>query len=90
MPRQTKLARRCVPQQVDLFAAEPQTTTGGMPAVELSQTERAQLMQLLSGGRDGARKLKRTQVLLAADGGASDGGIARSVGSAGPSRTSRL
>jgi hypothetical protein len=32
MPRQTKPARRCAPQQVDLFAAEPQTTTGGMPA----------------------------------------------------------
>src|SRR5438552_19155026 len=25
-------ARRCAPQQVDLFPAEPQTTTGGMPA----------------------------------------------------------
>jgi hypothetical protein len=32
MPRQTKPARRRAPQQVDLFAAEPQTTTGGMPA----------------------------------------------------------
>jgi len=32
MPCQTKPARRCAPQQVDLFAAEPQTTTGGMPA----------------------------------------------------------
>ena len=32
MPRQTKPARRCAPPQVDLFAAEPQTTTGGMPA----------------------------------------------------------
>ena len=31
MPRQTKLARRGAPQQVDLFAGEPQTT-GGMPA----------------------------------------------------------
>src|SRR5215475_6722795 len=31
MPRQTKPARRCAPQQVDLFAAEPQTTTGGVP-----------------------------------------------------------
>src|SRR5260370_35430616 len=32
MPRQSKPARRCAPHQVDLFAAEPQTTTGGMPA----------------------------------------------------------
>ena len=32
MPRQMTPAHRCAPQQVDLFAAEPQTTTGGMPA----------------------------------------------------------
>jgi transposase len=48
--------------------------------VELSQTERAELLQLLSGGTHGARKLKRAQVLLAADGGASEEEIARSVG----------
>ena len=48
--------------------------------VELSQTERAELTALLSGGKHAARKLKRAQVLLAADGGASDEEIARSVG----------
>jgi transposase len=48
--------------------------------VELSQTERAELLQLLSGGKHAARKLKRAQVLLAADGGVSDEEIARSVG----------
>jgi transposase len=48
--------------------------------VELSQSEREELTALLSGGKQGARKLKRAQVLLAADGGASDGEIARSVG----------
>jgi len=37
--------------------------------VELSQTERAELTALLSGGKHAARKLKRAQVLLAADGG---------------------
>ena len=48
--------------------------------VELSQSERAGLMQLLSGGTHVARKLKRAQVLLAADRGASDEEIARSIG----------
>ena len=47
--------------------------------VELSQTERAELTALLSGGKQATRKLKRAQVLLAADGGASDEEIARSV-----------
>jgi hypothetical protein len=32
MPCQTKPARRCAPRQIDLFAAEPQATTAGMPA----------------------------------------------------------
>jgi len=40
--------------------------------VELSQTERDELKALLSGGRHAARKLKRAQILLAADAGASD------------------
>ena len=48
--------------------------------VELSQTERAELTALLSGGKHAARKLKRAQVLLAADAGAGDEEIARSVG----------
>ena len=51
--------------------------------VELSQTERAELTALLSGGKHAARKLKRAQVLLAADVGASDEAIATSVGVSG-------
>jgi len=47
--------------------------------VELSQTERAELTALLSGGKRSARKLKRAQILLAADAGASDEAIARTV-----------
>jgi transposase len=47
--------------------------------VELSQTERAELTALLSGGKQATRRLKRAQVLPAADGGASDEEIARSV-----------
>ncbi|WP_245322858.1 IS630 family transposase, partial [Bradyrhizobium valentinum] len=51
--------------------------------VELSQTEQAELTALLSGGKHAARKLKRAQVLLAADAGASDDAIATSVGVSG-------
>src|SRR5487761_1331989 len=35
--------------------------------VELNQEERDQLTRMLSGGRHAARKLKRAQILLAAD-----------------------
>ena len=48
--------------------------------VELSQTERSELTALLSGGKHAARKLKRAQILLAADAGTSDDDIAISVG----------
>jgi hypothetical protein len=48
--------------------------------VELSQIERAELTALLSGGKHAARKLKRAQILLAADAGANDEAIATSVG----------
>ena len=48
--------------------------------VELSQAERGELGALLSGGKHGARKLKRAQILLAADAGVGDEEIARSVG----------
>src|SRR5258708_4722128 len=47
--------------------------------VELSQAERGELAALLSGGKHAARKLKRAQILLAADAGASDEDIARTV-----------
>ena len=39
--------------------------------VELNQSEREQLTALLSGGTHAARKLKRAQILLAADSGVS-------------------
>src|SRR5437588_515016 len=47
--------------------------------VELDQEERDQLSQMLSGGRQAARKLKRAQILLAADAGESDEAIANNV-----------
>jgi transposase len=51
--------------------------------VELSQTERAELTALVSGGKHAARKLKRAQILLAADAGAGEEEIARNVGVGG-------
>jgi len=47
--------------------------------VELNQTERAELTALVSGGKNAAHKLKRAQILLAADGGVSDDDIVASV-----------
>ena len=51
--------------------------------VELNQCERDRLTALLSGGKHAARKLKRAQILLAADASASDEDIARDVGVGG-------
>jgi DNA invertase Pin-like site-specific DNA recombinase len=50
--------------------------------VELSQAAR-RAGDLLSGGKHGARNLKRAQILLAADAGASDEEIARTIGVGG-------
>lgn len=47
--------------------------------VELNQSERDELTTLLRGGKLPARKLKRAQILLAADGGSSDDEIATLV-----------
>jgi len=47
--------------------------------VELRQDEREDLTAMLSGGKHAARKLKRAQILLAADAGTSDEDIARTV-----------
>ncbi len=51
--------------------------------VDLSQAERSELTALLSGGKHASRKLKRAQILLAAEAGASDGEIATSIGVGG-------
>src|SRR3954469_3890541 len=48
--------------------------------VELSEAERDELATLLRGGTQAARKLKRAQILLAADGGACDAAIAACIG----------
>ena len=51
--------------------------------VELNQGEREQLRGLLSGGKHAARRLKRAQILLAADAGTGDEEIAATVGVGG-------
>jgi len=48
--------------------------------VELSQAERDELRVLLGGGKAAVRKVKRAQILLAADAGAGDEEIATNVG----------
>jgi transposase len=48
--------------------------------IELNQAEREQLTEMLRGGHHAARKVKRAQILLAADSGATDAAIAASVG----------
>jgi hypothetical protein len=50
---------------------------------DLSQAERQELTGLLSGGKHAARKLKRAQILLAADAGVGDEDIAFNVGVGG-------
>ena len=59
--------------------------------VELNEGERAQLTAMLSGGKHAARKLKRAQILLAADAGIGDEAIADtiSVGGSTVYRTKR-
>jgi DNA invertase Pin-like site-specific DNA recombinase len=47
--------------------------------VALDEAERAQLTAMLSGGKHASRKIKRAQILLAADAGVSDEEIARTV-----------
>ena len=51
--------------------------------VTLTQYERNELRALLNGGKSPVRKLKRAQILLAADAGVSDEEIATSVGVGG-------
>ena len=57
--------------------------------VELSQSERDELAALLSGGRHTARKLKRAQILLAADAGTTDDQIAAMLHAQGIQLTRR-
>lgn len=51
--------------------------------VELTQDERDALKAMLSGGKHPARKLKRAQILLAADAALGDGAIAAATRASG-------
>ncbi|MGH6815006.1 MAG: IS630 family transposase [Hyphomicrobiaceae bacterium] len=51
--------------------------------VDLTAAERDELNKLLSAGKCSARKLKRAQILLAADAGSSDEEIERTIGASG-------
>jgi transposase len=51
--------------------------------VDLTEAERSELTGLLRGGKHPARKLKRAQILLAADAGQSDGSIEAGIGVGG-------
>jgi len=55
--------------------------------VELSQAEREELTALLSGGKHAVRRLKRAQILLAADAGINDEAIEAASGLVGPRST---
>ena len=55
--------------------------------IELKPAERGELMALLSGGKHAARKLKRAQILLAADAGSDDEEIVSTVGVSGSTVT---
>jgi transposase len=59
--------------------------------VDLRQVERNELKALLCGGKHASRRLKRAQILLAADAGAGDEEIVRNVGVSGSTvyRTNR-
>ena len=71
------------PIQMFMRASNEEARMNVRYRVELSQIERTELRALLSGGKHASRKLKRAQILLAADAGASDEEIARSVGVGG-------
>ena len=49
--------------------------------VDLAEEEEQHLKTLIRGGKPGARKVKRAQILLGANGGLSDGAIVAAVGS---------
>jgi len=64
-------------------ASDKEVTMNVRYRVELSQAECDELKAMLSGGKHAARKLKRAQILLAADAGGADEEIARSIGTSG-------
>ena len=66
-----------------LLRLQPEAAMNVRYRVELTQYERDELGALLCGGKQAARKLKRAQILLAADAGVADEDIADTVGVGG-------
>src|ERR1700692_1955060 len=62
-----------------VWASDKEVEMNVRDRIELSQAEREALTTMLSGGKHAARKLKRAQILLAADAGSSDDEIACTV-----------
>src|SRR5207237_4696983 len=70
-------------QSIHLRLSQPRGAMTIRYQVDLSEAERIALQTLLHGGRHAARKLKRAQILLAADAGVPDEIIAQSLGVGG-------
>jgi Homeodomain-like domain len=71
------------PIQLFVHASSEEARMNLRYRVELSQAERDELKALLSAGKHRVRKLKRAQILQAADAGATDEDIAIGVGVGG-------
>src|SRR6476661_3916169 len=81
--RSVKLFADIVTQSIHLRLSRRRGKMNIRYRVELSEAERSELGSLLRGGQHAARKLKRAQILLAADAGVPDETIAQSLGVGG-------
>jgi transposase len=87
MKGESRLGRLPVKELIHfLILPEPPTPEGGFQMnvryrVDLDQAEREELTGMLRSGKHAARKLKRAQILLAADAGMGDEAIATTVAS---------
>jgi transposase len=75
-----KLFADIITRSIHLRLSQRRGTMTIRDRVDLSEAERAELEALLRGGRHAARKLKRAQILLAADAGMPDDTMAQSLG----------
>src|SRR3546814_741906 len=75
--------RHCLNDRFILTSPDAEAAMNIRYLVDLSEDERGELRAMLSGGKHAVRKLKRAQILLAADAGTADETIASSVGVGG-------
>jgi Winged helix-turn helix len=79
MPPETR-AQQWIHSLIRLgLAIREETSMNIRHPIELSRAERGELTALAGGGQRSARKIKRAQILLAADSGLSDDDIAAAV-----------